>query len=152
MTVLHKLAILAAVLGALWGLHALDKYYAIKEVNTSWEDKLKQANEKAQLQEEFLANHFIEKDRLKDEKFKSVERSLNRTIDGLRKRANRPDRIVTITEGGETCTGAQLYREDAEFLAREAARAERVRIERDDLYERYEEARIALERLNDGEK
>lgn len=45
-----------------------------------------------------------------------------------------------------SCTGAQLYREDGEFLAGEAARAEKVRLERDYWYEQYETARKLLEK------
>lgn len=64
---------------------------------------------------------------------------------------NRPSRSDPVTPGaGQTCTGRELYREDGEFLIGEASAAERVRIERDFYYERYEEARQQLERLKNG--
>ena len=47
------------------------------------------------------------------------------------------------------CTGAQLHREDGEFLAREAARADELIVDRDFYYERYEYARQQLEKMND---
>lgn len=59
---------------------------------------------------------------------------------------NRPSRSgPETTETRKTCTGAELYREDGLFLAREAARAERITKERDFYYEQYERARAALE-------
>ena len=42
------------------------------------------------------------------------------------------------------CTGAQLYRSDGEFLAREAARADTIRIELGACYAAYERARQAI--------
>lgn len=64
----------------------------------------------------------------------------------LRKRPSRS----TASQAGTTCTGRELPREDAEFLAGEAARAERIMKERNFYYERYEEARQQLERLKNG--
>lgn len=71
-------------------------------------------------------------------------------LDSLRKRPTRPTQTgsSTITSASSACTGAQLYRDDAEFLARQAALADQVVIERDFYYERYESAR----RLLSGEK
>ena len=55
-------------------------------------------------------------------------------LDGLRDRPERPD-SGGVPEGAGVgaelatgCTGAQLYRPDGEFLAREAARADQLRI------------------------
>lgn len=64
----------------------------------------------------------------------------------LRKRPSRS----TASQAGPSCTGRELLREDAEFLAGEAARAERIMKERNYYYERYEEARQQLERLKNG--
>lgn len=67
-------------------------------------------------------------------------------LDSLRKRTRRPAQTGSGTTAATTgtCTGAELYREDAEFLAGEAARADKVTIERDFYYERYEYARSVL--------
>jgi hypothetical protein len=61
----------------------------------------------------------------------TLRAGLQRTIDSLR---NRPERPATaggaVPQGaadGLACTGAQLFRPDGEFLAREAARADRLR-------------------------
>lgn len=64
---------------------------------------------------------------------------------------NRPSRSDPVPpEASPTCTGRELYREDGEFLVGEASAAERILLERDYYYERYEEARQQLERLKNG--
>jgi len=70
---------------------------------------------------------------------------LQSVIDSLR---NRPMRPATVASAQPACTGAGLYRDDSEFLARLAERAEQVKIERDYYYGQYEAAR----RLLAGEK
>ena len=57
---------------------------------------------------------------------------LQRTLDSLRNRPERPASAVggAVPTGGAhpvACTGAQLFRADGEFLAREAARADQLR-------------------------
>lgn len=64
----------------------------------------------------------------------------------LRKRPSRS----TAPSSSAPCTGRELLREDAEFLAGEAARAEQIMKERNYYYERYEEARQMLERIQNG--
>lgn len=46
-----------------------------------------------------------------------------------------------------SCTGSELYREDGEFLAGEAARADKLIVERDFYWQSYENARKELENL-----
>lgn len=84
----------------------------------------------------------------KDAKIDSIQRQLADTIKRLRERPVRPN-VVTVTEIREACTGRELYREDGEFLAREAARSERVLEERNFYWQQYENARVKLEELND---
>lgn len=67
-------------------------------------------------------------------------------IDGLRQRPERPavsevPHAARLAESACQCTGARLYREDAEFLAREAARADAIRAELDACYRQYDQAR-----------
>ena len=66
---------------------------------------------------------------------------LQHVIDGLR---NRPVRPATVASTQPSCTGAGLYRDDAEFLARLASSADQVKIERDYYYGQYESARRLL--------
>ena len=65
--------------------------------------------------------------------------------------SNRPQRDPAISipaSPGAACTGAELYRQDGEFLAGEAARAEKVMRERDYYYDQYEQARKKIDEFN----
>jgi hypothetical protein len=75
--------------------------------------------------------------------------SLNIELDeSLKRLRNRPERpagdMPQATGAGGNGTGAELYREDAEFLAREAARADRLRIAINQCRAAYNAAREAL--------
>lgn len=75
----------------------------------------------------------------------------NSTIRSLRERPTREESAkadASSSGTGTTCTGSELSREDGEFLAGEASRAQQLVRERDYYYERYEDARISLEKLN----
>ena len=76
-----------------------------------------------------------------------MDTQLANALSKLRKRPARPtDRPITPTVG-KTCTGAELYKEDGEFLTGAAFRAERLIVDRDFYYNEYENARQALEGL-----
>ena len=143
-----KIIALAAFLVALWAFHEYDKARAVNEVVEQAEKASKDYKERTErVQKTLDASHRLAL-KEKDVKITSIERNLRSDIERLRNREVRPN-VVTITETRETCTGTGLYREDAEFLTREAARAEKVRIERDYYWQQYENARLELEKLND---
>ena len=143
-----KIIALAAFLVALWAFHEYDKAQAVNEVVEQAEKASKEYKERTErVQKTLDASHRLAL-KEKDVKITSIERNLRSDIERLRNREVRPN-VVTITETRETCTGTGLYREDAEFLTREAARAEKVRIERDYFWQQYENARLELEKLND---
>jgi hypothetical protein len=143
-----KIIALAAFLVALWAFHEYDKAQAVNEVVKQAEKASKDYKERTErVQKTLDASHRLAL-KEKDVKITSIERNLRSDIERLRNREVRPN-VVTITETRETCTGTGLYREDAEFLTREAARAEKVRIERDYFWQQYENARLELEKLND---
>ncbi len=143
-----KIIALAAFLVALWAFHEYDKAQAVNEVVEQAEKASKEYKERTErVQKTLDASHRLAL-KEKDVKITSIERNLRSDIERLRNREVRPN-VVTITETRETCTGTGLYREDAEFLTREAARAEKVRIERDYYWQQYEDARLELEKLND---
>lgn len=85
-------------------------------------------------------------EKVKDDEIKRINGKLSVALNSLSKRQSRP----TTTNGAKTittiqaCTGAQLYKEDGEFLVREANRADEVAIERDYWYNQYENARKTL--------
>lgn len=73
----------------------------------------------------------------KDEKINAINTQLVDAISELRKRPSRP----TEADAGQTakgCNGSQLYAEDSEFLTREAARAEKIRVSLLSCYEQYD--------------
>lgn len=78
-----------------------------------------------------------------------VSNKLTATINSLRNRTVRP---ATVASAQPACTGAGLYRDDSEFLARLASSADQVKIERDYYYGQYEAARrlLAGQKLDDG--
>lgn len=143
----EKIIALGLVLGALWAFHEYDKAQAVRDVRKELVAKSKEYAERSERATKALEASLRSESKQKDDKIAVIERNLRSSIERLRERPVRPN-VVTITEIRETCTGSQLYREDGEFLAREAARAERILEERDFYWERYEEARVKLEELN----
>lgn len=88
------------------------------------------------------------KEKLENEKASDI-RKRDTVIAGLQQRATRAEsqalRYNTNTSCPSTAlTAAELPREDAEFLVREAARADSITKERNFYYEEYERARGAL--------
>lgn len=57
----------------------------------------------------------------------AINDRLNADLDGLRKRASRAEMPKTTRVQSQGCTGASLPAEDASFLARESARADKLR-------------------------
>jgi hypothetical protein len=86
------------------------------------------------------------------EKYAAAQRSLTIALNGLRDRPERPGPGAADLPGaagpGPSCTGAGLYRGDAEVLIRLAASARTVADQRDACYRRYGEARDTLNRIN----
>jgi len=72
-------------------------------------------------------------DKLREDKRRETAR-LNATVraltDSLRNRPERPDVPASASagDGATGCTGAELYRQDSQFLISEAARADTIRI------------------------
>jgi hypothetical protein len=93
------------------------------------------------VQDTIHAAYVVERN-AKDEEIRSISKRLADALSGLR---DRPSRTTsTITGVGKGSTGAELSREDADFLVREAARADEVVADRNACYAVYESARIAL--------
>lgn len=143
-----KIIASVAVLAALWAFHEYDKAQAVKLVRQEMAIKSKDYAERTERATKALEASLRSETKQKDAKIDSIQRQLADTIKRLRERPVRPN-VVTATEIREACTGRELYREDGEFLAREAARAERVLEERNFYWQQYENARVKLEELND---
>jgi hypothetical protein len=70
----------------------------------------------------------------KDVQIKTINTQLVDAVSELRKRASR----TTETSNGKGCNGSALFAEDSEFLIREAARADEIRVSLDACYKQYE--------------
>lgn len=72
---------------------------------------------------------------------KRIAAAVAAALDGVRQRPDRPAGGAGVPKdsaGNLACTGAQLYRADAEFLVREAGRADRVRNQLADCRAKYD--------------
>jgi hypothetical protein len=70
----------------------------------------------------------------KDAQINSINNQLVDAISELRKRSSRTDQ----SSNGQSGTGSALFAEDAEFLVREASRADTIRIALDACYKQYD--------------
>jgi hypothetical protein len=70
----------------------------------------------------------------KDAQIKAINTQLVDAVSELRKRPSR----TTEAANGKGCNGASLYAEDSEFLVREAARADEIRVALQACYKQYE--------------
>lgn len=159
---LSRNGILALVLlGALAGLYGLHRGIVASEVreakqtvtttlNKEYQAKLDAAKEASRKTEDELRLNAFNKEKDKNAKIDSVSADLKLALERLRTRPERPAPLPSgeVATSASACTAVSLYRPDAEFLTREASRAQSVLIERDYYYNLYEEARIKL----DGQK
>jgi hypothetical protein len=70
----------------------------------------------------------------KDAQIKAINNQLVDAVSELRKRPSRAAEAGT----GQGCNGARLYAEDSEFLVREAARADEIRVGLQACYKQYD--------------
>jgi hypothetical protein len=70
----------------------------------------------------------------KDVQIRNINAQLVDAVSELRKRPSR----ATEASAGQGCNGARLYAEDSEFLVREAARADEIRVGLQACYKQYD--------------
>lgn len=98
-------------------------------------EEVKNAREKEHQQQDAA-------DQIRKDKDAQITAINNQLADALVQLRNRPSRPSQVSENGQSsaeCTGAQLYREDSDFLQREATRAETIRIALKSCYAQYDE-------------
>lgn len=120
-----RAGILAAVGAALWVGGCTHERH-------QWEIKQAASESLADARSEGLKTELQLKDETHAQLLDFIGAVYQRDLDSLR---NRPPRRVEVIRSG-ACTGvsgAELSRPDAEFLTGEAARAERIRTERDEI-------------------
>lgn len=151
-----KIGILVALVAAGIGAHFYLEHKAVDnavivtqtKIEKQYQDKLIAANDKATKAEADLAAFKVKSDKDKQDAIKSVDVQYASLVSSLQQRPTRADLTssvaAAVARAKSSCTGAQLYREDAEFLAGEAARADKLIIERDYYYGEYEAARQTL--------
>ena len=78
-------------------------------------------------------------DQIRKDKDAQINAINNQLADALVQLRNRPSRTSQISSNGQNGTGSTLFAEDAEFLIREAARADQIRTGLEACYKQYDE-------------
>jgi hypothetical protein len=78
------------------------------------------------------------KDKIEKDKNAQITAINNQLADALVQLRNRTSRANQSADNGKSGTGATLYAEDAEFLIREASRADIIRTALDACYKQYD--------------
>lgn len=146
-----QVVVVAAIVAIAFTFHHMDKKAAVEKavtqteisLNKEYQKRLDAASALAREKEGKIASDGIKIQKDKDDKIKRLNSDLQLALDVLRDRPQRPSAGEPSNSAGDskTCTGRELYKEDAEFLTREAARAEELIVERDFYYEKYESVR-----------
>jgi hypothetical protein len=125
-----------------------------KSIIAKWNaDKLLQAEaDKQALQysikeSKVLQAHSDKLQAKKDEQAKIISAKLATALSELRNRESREGASADNSSSSGTkrsCSGANLYREDAEFLVREASSADRVKVELQECQQKYNKVRDTI--------
>lgn len=114
---------------------------------TEYQKKIDQANAKAATETKALQDGADQLRKDKDHEISVIADQRDAALVSVRARPERPSGAAgqgSASRDGQAaagCTGAQLYREDAGVLVREAARADTIRIELQSCYQQYDAAR-----------
>ena len=150
---LIKLVFAFALLGGLYvgHLYLVDKAVDAKALSmkNEFDKQMLESIEDATKTEDKLRNSLNKKIQERDKQIANITAEHARLNRMLNTRPSRED--SSKTPGSEpSCTGSQLYREDGEFLAGEAARADTVVEERNLYYNAYIEAQKQLQDLRNA--
>lgn len=158
---LNRYVIAAAAILALLAFTHLSVYRAGKSsVQAAWDKEraavalaVAAAEGRARAAEQALQAAANQHQRDKDETIRALNGRHRAIVERLRERPARPAAggmpvAAGTTESAAGCTGAGLHREDGEFLAGEAARADQLRAELSACYRQYDEARELIKRHN----
>ena len=78
-------------------------------------------------------------DQIRKDKDAQINAINNQLANALIELRNRPSRASKVSVNGQVGTGTTLFAEDAEFLIREASRADTIRTALDACYKQYDE-------------
>jgi hypothetical protein len=76
-------------------------------------------------------------DKIRKEKDAQIKVINNQLVDAVSELRKRPSRTAEASNG-QNCNGTRLFAEDAEFLVREAARADEIRVGLEACYKQYD--------------
>jgi len=93
--------------------------------------------EQAKLEQEAEQKHQAQADQIRSEKDAQINAVNNQLLDAISQLRQRPSRAQDAANGQDG-TGRALSAEDAEFLEREAARADTIRTALDACYKQYD--------------
>lgn len=110
-----------------------------------YEKNVSQSIQKSQNVQYEIQNALTKERQKKDAEIRRITDLYHISLKQLRERPLRSSQIAT---NGKTCTGADLSREDAEFLIGEAARADEVVASLNFCHNTYEQARKKIENLH----
>lgn len=115
-------------------------YYKGKDVvQTEWDKVVAEQTIKAVEVERHLQRKMDLAVEDKNREIARIKRNHASLVAGLQHRTERPADLPTSSEVAQDCSGAGLYRQDAEFLAGEASRADQYAIELLACYRAYDE-------------
>lgn len=157
---LAALALAGAITGAYFAWRNSEREIGRDEIRAEWQaDKLARAESSRLL---LMANAKASSDlqaaadkerKALHEKNRDIGRQLADSLERLRNRPERPadrgDGVPAVAGAGAAaagCTGAELHRQDAEFLVRESARADQLRVALQSCRAGYQDAVDALDK------
>lgn len=149
------IGMIVLALGIAYGTHKVLVYRAVKAavaetkatLQGEYAKKLLEASELAREREQVMVSSADKIRKEKDAQIASLNTRLGTALSSL---SERPQRPSSASQGapasciGAGATGAQLSREDAEFLVREAARADKLMTALDQCYRQYDSVRQSL--------
>lgn len=142
-------------LGILYGSHKLIVRSAVhkaviqtqEQMSAEYTKKLLAASELAREREQMMVSSAEKIRKEKDAQIASLNTRLGTALSSLSERPQRPSgspQSAPAPSPRAGATGAELSREDAEFLVREAARADSLSLALGQCYRQYEQVRQSL--------
>lgn len=152
------LMVVLALLAGAWKCYVVGRNDGRAQMAQMWDQDRAttakaHANEqaRARAREQYLQRDADQTRQEKQREISQLTLQRDAALDGLRQRPERPTDAASSAaalaqpgRGSQGCTGGQLYRPDADFLVREVARADLIRIQLAQCQARYQAAERAM--------
>jgi hypothetical protein len=143
------IALAAIIAGGAWTLHRYEQAGYERgrdEALAEYTAAALKASQAARQREQALRETITQTQKEADHEKARLRTRLAAALDSLRNRPERPagGDVPADSSPIVACTGASLFRADAEFLVREAARADQLRADLQACQEAYDSAREAM--------